>query len=280
MILKNLRYLFEITRPINALITFIVVIVGALICIKDDYSMGVIILAGISAALTASAGNIINDIIDRDADKINHPSRPIPSGNLSVNYAVVEYILLIIVAIILAYFINQLAFVIVLLTTALLFLYSNKLKRVPLLGNITVAYLTGLAFIFGGIAVGQPRAAIIPAIFAFLINLVRELVKDIQDVEGDKMSKISTWPVKFGIKSTKQLIIFFSLLLIASTLVPFIYQLYNIEFFVIVMILVNPIMIYFLKELNRDDSTQNLNKLSNMLKLNMVIGLIAIFLGK
>jgi geranylgeranylglycerol-phosphate geranylgeranyltransferase len=280
MNLKILRYLFEITRPVNTLITFTVVIVGAVICLKDDYSTGVIIIAGVSAALTASAGNVINDIIDRDADRVNHPSRPIPSGNLTVNHAVVEYVLLIIAATVLAYFINQLAFVIVLLTTVLLFLYSNKLKRVPLLGNITVAYLTGLAFIFGGIAVGQPRAAIVPAIFAFLINLVRELVKDIQDVEGDKNSKVNTWPVKFGIKPTKQLIIFISLLLIAATLVPFIYQLYNIEFFVIVMILVNPVMIYFLKELYRDDSPQNLNKLSNMLKLNMVIGLLAIFLGK
>ena len=280
MNLKLIRNLFEITRPVNALITFIVVAVGAVISVKETYSTGLIILAGISAGLTAAAGNIINDIIDRDSDKINHPERSLPSGNLTVNQAIVEYLLLVIIANLLAYFINQLAFSIVLLTTFLLFLYSNKLKQIPLLGNITVAYLTGMAFIFGGIAVGHPRAALIPAAFAFLINLVRELVKDIQDYEGDKNSNITTWPVKFGIKSTKHLIIVFTLILIAATIIPFIYQLYQIEYFVIVMIVVNPLMIYILKDLYKDDSPKNLNKLSNMLKLNMVIGLIAIFLGK
>jgi len=280
MDLKKLRYLFEITRAVNALITSIVVIVGAVISIKGNYSTGVIILAGISAALTAAAGNIINDIIDRDSDQINHPSRPLPSGNLKVNHAVAEYVLLIFIANLLAYFINQLAFVIVLLTTFLLFLYSNKLKQIPLLGNITVAYLTGMAFIFGGIAVDHPHTALIPAVFAFFINLIRELVKDIQDFEGDKNSNIKTWPVKFGIGSTKRLIIIFTLLLIAATIIPFVYRLYQIEYFVIVMIIVNPVMIYILKDLYKDDSPKNLNKLSNMLKLNMVIGLIAIFLGK
>ena len=54
-----------------------------------------------------------------------------------------------------------------------------------MIGNITVAFLTGLVFIFGGVVVENPSAAIVPAVFAFLINLIREIVKDIEDVEGD-----------------------------------------------------------------------------------------------
>jgi geranylgeranylglycerol-phosphate geranylgeranyltransferase len=257
-----------------------VVVVGAIICITGTYSWDMIFLAGICAALTASAGNVINDIIDKDADTTNHPARPIPAGKLSVKQAVVEYLFLVAAANVLALLINRLAFTIVLLTTFLLFLYSNKLKQIPLLGNITVAYLTGLAFIFGGVAVGNPRGAIIPALFAFLINLVRELVKDIEDIEGDRNAKLKTWPVRFGTNSTIKLITALTLLLIAATFIPFIYHFYNIEFFILVMVLVNPVMVFFLKELNKDDSHKNLNKLSNILKLNMVFGLIAIFLGK
>ena len=277
---NNFHYFPVITRPVNVVITFLVVVVGAVICIKDNYYSELIIVASLSAALTTAAGNIINDLIDRDADKINHPLRPIPSGKLSVKQALVEYLIIVVVANTLAFFINQLVFIIVILTTVLLFIYSNKLKKIPLLGNITVAYLTGLAFIFGGVVVGNPRGAFIPALFAFLINLIRELVKDIQDIEGDKKVNLRTWPVRFGIKSTKQLILFFTCIFVISTMIPFIYKIYSIEFFVMVMIVVNPIMVYFLKNLFGDDSPQDLNKLSNMLKLNMVFGLIAIFLGK
>ena len=61
---------------------------------------------------------------------------------------------------------------------------------------------------------------------------------------------------------------------------PFIKELYAIEYFLIVMVIVNPLLVYIVKSLFDDDSTKNLNKLSNLLKLDMVIGLTAIFLGK
>ena len=255
------------------------VVVGAVISIEEAYSTEKIILAGISAALTAAAGNIINDILDKDSDKINHPERPIPSGRLTVKQAGIEYFILIVGACVIALFISQLAFIIVFLTSVLLFLYSNRLKKITLLGNITVAYLTGLAFIYGGVSVNNPQAAIIPALFAFFINLIRELVKDMQDVGGDTIAGIKTFPIKFGINQTKYLITFLTILLIAFTFVPFAYKIYRIKFFVIAMIIVNPLLVYFLTLLFKDDSIKNLKKLSNILKLDMVFGLLAIYLG-
>ena len=275
----KIYYYILITRPLNTIITLLVVIVGALISKGETYETTNIILAGISAILTAAAGNIINDIIDKNADKINHPERIIPSGKLSVKQAGIEYFFLVIAACVISSFINQLSFLIVFLTSVLLFLYSNILKRIPLLGNITIAYLTGMAFIYGGVSVGHPRAALIPALFAFMINLIRELVKDIQDIDGDKNVGIKTFPIKFGIDSTKYLITFFVILLILTTFIPYAFDIYKIEFFILVMIVVNPILIFFLKLLYKNDFTANLNKLSNMLKLDMVFGLLAIFLG-
>ena len=275
----KIYYYILITRPLNIIITLLVVIVGALISKGETYETTNIILAGISAILTAAAGNIINDIIDKNADKINHPVRIIPSGKLSVKQAGIEYFFLVIAACVISSFINQLSFLIVFLTSVLLFLYSNILKRIPLLGNITIAYLTGMAFIYGGVSVGHPRAALIPALFAFMINLIRELVKDIQDIDGDKNVGIKTFPIKFGIDSTKYLITFFVILLILTTFIPYAFEIYKIGFFILVMVVVNPILIYFLKLLYKNDFTVNLNKLSNMLKLDMVFGLLAIFLG-
>ena len=68
---------------------------------------------------------------------------------------------------------------------------------------LIIALLTGLAFIYGGFAVGNPVAAIVPAVFAFLINLIREIVKDIQDIEGDTKAGVITFPIKFGFKKSK-----------------------------------------------------------------------------
>lgn len=280
MKINNIRYYLVITRPLNSAITFFVVVVGAVICVDFEYSTIKIILAGISAAFTAGAGNIINDIIDKDADKINHPERQIPSGSLSIKEALIEYLLLVIAACIIAIYINYTALLVVILTSFLLFLYSNRLKRIPLFGNVTVAYMTGLAFIYGGIAVGNPRGAVIPAIFAFLINLVRELVKDMQDIIGDTKAGVKTFPVQFGLNLTKHFISFFTILLITATVVPFVYRIYNIEFFVIVMVIVNPLLVYFIKLMYSSESSDTLNKISNLLKLDMLFGLIAIYFGK
>ncbi|MCH8034016.1 MAG: geranylgeranylglycerol-phosphate geranylgeranyltransferase [Bacteroidetes bacterium] len=256
------------------------VIVGALICIISDYSIYKILLAALSAALTAGAGNIINDIYDKEADKINHPERPLVKGIITTRKSWIEYFFLTLLAVAVSSFINQTALSIVILSSVLLYLYSARLKKIPLLGNITVAYLTGLAFIFGGISVNNVRGAFIPAIFAFFINFIRELIKDMEDIEGDTKVGLLTFSMRFGMKASILFITFLTITLIAFTFYPFIKNIYSIEFFVLAMLIVNPILVYFLKLLYEKDVTKNLNKLSNMLKLDMLIGLLAIYLGK
>ena len=277
---SNIKAYLFITRPINVIITFLTVIVGALICIISDYSIYKILLAALSAALTAGAGNIINDIYDKEADKINHPERPLVKGIITTRKSWIEYFFLTLLAVAVSSFINQTALSIVILSSVLLYLYSARLKKIPLLGNITVAYLTGLAFIFGGISVNNVRGAFIPAIFAFFINFIRELIKDMEDIEGDTKVGLLTFSMRFGMKASILFITFLTITLIAFTFYPFIKNIYSIEFFVLAMLIVNPILVYFLKLLYEKDVTKNLNKLSNMLKLDMLIGLLAIYLGK
>jgi geranylgeranylglycerol-phosphate geranylgeranyltransferase len=277
---SKLKAYIDLIRPLNFTITFFVVIVGAIICADEVYSTYVILLAAISAALTVAAGNVVNDFYDKVSDKINHPERPLAKGIISDNETWIAYFAFTLLAVLISANINQVAFAIVVLTSVLLYLYSIRLKRIPLLGNITIAYLTGLAFVYGGVAVNNVNAAYIPAVFAFMINLIRELIKDIQDMEGDKKVGLITFPIKFGTRFTNILITALTVTLIAFTFYPFVYQIYKIEYFVIAMILVNPVLVYFLKLLYEDNQYKNLNKLSNILKLNMVFGLLAIFLGK
>ena len=276
---EKLKAILKLTRPVNATITFISVIIAAFICSAGEISWNPVLLASFSAAFTLAAGNIINDIFDIEIDKVNRPDRQIPSGKITYKEAFVLYFIILLLSLILSWFINLAAFIIVVATTLLLFLYSKYLKRIPLAGNVVVAFLTGLVFIYGGVAIGNPVAAVIPALFAFLINLIREVVKDMQDVEGDKKSGVNTFPIKFGFRKSKILIFLLTISLILFTLYPFIIKLYKIEYFIIVMVVVNPLLVYCLKILFADHSEETLIKISNLLKLNMIFGLIAIVLG-
>jgi len=226
-----------------------------------------------------ASGNIINDIYDIDIDRVNKPSRPLPSEKISIKVAYIFYFVFIAASVFISSLLNEKAIAIVLVSILLLFLYSKYLKRIPLVGNITVAILTGLVFIFGGVVVENPTAAIVPAIFAFMINLIREIVKDMEDVDGDKKAGVITFPIKFGSRKSKLFISLITISLVLYTLYPFITQLYKIEYFIVVMVIVNPILVYCLKILFEDCSVKNLKKISNLLKLSMIFGLIAIYLG-
>lgn len=277
-LLKKFSAYIKITRPLNTAITFCVVVVAILISQKYPTKISLILLASLTAALTAAAGNVINDLFDIETDKTAHPDRVLTKGTLTKTEAKSEYFLLNSIAAIIAVSLSTTPFVIVLLSISLLYIYSAYLKRIILVGNITVAALAGLAFIYGGVVTNNPKAAVIPAFFAFFINLIREIVKDIQDIDGDKKQKIITFPVRYGIQPAKKSAAILIIILIAFTFYPFIFQVYKIEFFVIVMIFVNPVFIICVKNLLQKKAA-DIALTSNLLKLNMIIGLIAIYLG-
>ena len=271
---------FNIIRPVNCLITFIAIIVSGLICTKNNHISTNLFLAGLVGFLITAAGNSINDIIDIDIDRINRPNRPLPSQKITLKQAWILFVMLVTTSLVLSLFLNQFAFLIVLLSNMLLILYSLTIKRVMLFGNIVISFLTAYAFIFGGIVVENVKGALIPAVFAFLINLIREMIKDMEDIKGDKLVGLNTFPIKYESTASQYFVLFVSTILFLFSFIPFLFHIYEIEFFVTIMIIVNPILFYIVKSLFEDESKQNLGRMSSLLKLNMVIGLIAIYIGK
>lgn len=278
VIIKKIFYIIQISRPINFTITFFSLIVAGLICNENQLN-GFIILAAISASLVGSAGNIINDIIDIQIDKVNRPQRILPSNKLTINEAKITFIIFNLTAVVLAYLINLNALLIVIISIVTISSYSVYFKRVALLGNIIVSFFTGLAFIYGGVSVNNFSEAIIPAVFAFLTNLIREIIKDIEDIKGDSAFNVITFPSKFGIKTAKNLVLAITVLLIIFTTIPFILSIYKIEFFIIVMTVINPLFLFMIKILYSSDNVRVMNKCSRITKLNMILGLAAIYLG-
>uniref|UniRef100_A0A832D1S3 Uncharacterized protein n=1 Tax=Ignavibacterium album TaxID=591197 RepID=A0A832D1S3_9BACT len=278
--MKRFFYYIKLTRPINCLITALVILVGGIISSSQNSIEINLILASIVAAIVAASGNVINDLFDIELDKIAHPDRPLANGNLKIIEAKIIYIVLIIITISISLILNLQLLIITLFALTLLYFYSFLLKKIPLFGNTVIAFLTALAFLFGGIAVDNISGAVIPAIFAFLINLIRELVKDAEDYEGDKIYNVNTIPIKYGMQRTKQIVLTISVILIVFTFYPFVERIYKIEYFVVVMIIVNPILMYSLKKLFENDDKKNFQQISYILKFDMIFGLIAIYMGK
>ncbi len=178
----------KLMRPANCLMTAISVLIGAVIVSRfGAFSAIDAYIAMAAAFIISGAGNTINDYVDVDADKVNKPYRPIPSGKVRRDSALSFSMLLFLIGIVMAYFINTAAFIIAVVNSLLLIAYSFKLKERMLIGNASVSYLVGSGFLFGGAAMGD---VLLPSVMFFLsafANMAREIAKDIEDIKGDRL---------------------------------------------------------------------------------------------
>jgi len=188
-------------RPGNAILTAIAVIAGAFIATGPDivnFQVEIAICC-ISAMMLVGGGNTLNDYNDRESDKENHPNRPIPSGQINAETALNYAQLLLGGGLIVLMFTldNKMPFVIALLGMLTLVAYENGLKAEGITGNIAVGFMSGAVFLYAGMAVNNPGPTIWMFGLAFLATISREIVKDIQDLEGDRDRR--TLPSRIGI---------------------------------------------------------------------------------
>lgn len=165
----------------------------------------------------AAAGNIINDIYDVETDSINKPNKVIIGKQVSENLAYNLFFALNIIGVILGFYLSHSVgkssfFAIFVIISIALYVYASYLKGTVLFGNILISLLVAMSIIIVGIfdllpaITPQNRATQLTffdiifdyAFFAFLINLIRELIKDIQDVDGDYKSGMNTLPIVLG----------------------------------------------------------------------------------
>ena len=212
---------FNIIRPANSIVAGLAAIVAYLIA-TGTIVPGVILLMAVVILVTA-AGNVINDYYDAEIDAINRPKRPIPSGTVTRNAALVYAGVLFILGIITSVFTSALCLVIALFNSALLVAYAARLKSTPFFGNAAVSYLSASIFLFGGAFAGWdgfvhmlPVAAI-----TFLAMLARELLKDAEDIEGDRAGGADTLSIRIGVRKTALLAFVFTLAAIATSALPF-----------------------------------------------------------
>jgi len=276
--MKKIRDILELSRIGNVAITGFSVLIGTGGYIKEANIQSVII-AVVSAMGIAAGGNAQNDYYDQKTDAINRPERPIPSGRISPRFAFIFSILCYIAGIVLGWLIGIETGLIASVVAIMLWLYAARGKMMGLGGNMIIALICALAFIYGGLVVQNPVLAVFPAVFAFLMHLSREIIKDVQDISGDRQSGARTLAIRAGHKKALSVSAFSLMLLVIFSPVPYLMEIYNIRYLMAVVLGVDLVLLPVIYQLLKNPLGVNYAKLSFILKIDMLVGLMAIALG-
>ena len=231
-------------------------------------------LLSLSTILIAAGGYIINDYYDVKIDYINKPDRVVIGKSITRRYAILFHIALSVSGIVLGFYLSWKIAAVNLLSVFLLWLYSNSLKRLPFVGNLTVAFLTGLAVFIVDLFYGKDSSlVVIYALFAFFMTLVREVIKDMEDLKGDHSFGCKTLPIVWGIRKTKILI--YVILIVFGGVVIVLNQLYQaLPFKYHLIFLFVPLLWLFLR-LIRADMKKDFTRLSMYCKVIMMLGILS-----
>ncbi|HBK71757.1 MAG TPA: prenyltransferase [Flavobacteriaceae bacterium] len=246
--------------------------------------------------IIAAAGYIMNDIYDIEADIINKPNKVLVHRKVSKSKAHFLYNIFnsigLLSGLYLAFIINNLPFVAIFVITVLLLkVYNSDLKKRPLIGNVLVSSLVSLSILIVGVfdiipmvnednAIDQYhafRVLIDYAAFAFMLMLLREMVKDAEDVNGDKKMNMKTLPILLGRKRTNTIIFSFSFVpLILITFYSF-NSFSNVPFVLAYMLIVVLLpLLYFMTKILYSKTKKDYIKASKLLKIIMLLGMLSI----
>ncbi len=254
----------------------------------------------IASICIAAAGNVINDIHDLETDRINKPEKVLIGTKVSINSAYTLYIILSIIGVGIGFYLSNIIgkpgfSAIFIIISALLYLYATYLKHIMLVGNLVVSALVAFSIIIVGLYDLLPAITtenqqtqstffsivLDYAIFAFLLNWLREMVKDQEDIKGDYNAGRNTLPIALGAKRTNLVIFIIGLLPLAAI----IYYLYNYLFENLVAVLyvlffIAAPLLYFLINIWTAETKKDYTKLSFLLKLIMFLGMVSLGLYK
>jgi geranylgeranylglycerol-phosphate geranylgeranyltransferase len=262
----------SIIRPVNCGITLISVLVGAWIG-KGIVFSSTLVAAAFIGFVVCAFGNVVNDLKDIEIDRINNPNRPLPSGRVKPAIAWLMAIAFLVSALAGSLLLGIFSFLVVMTALLLLFFYSTYLKK-TLAGNFTVAFITGLSFIFGGVVAGN-TACLIPGFFSIFIHLPREIVKDVIDMNGDRLAGARTLPIIAGPSVAYNLSAIFLSLLCLMLPLPYIAGILDTAYIIIILAIAYPLLFYIIYRLLTKPSTDALPLVSNLIKVSMAVGLFA-----
>ena len=229
-----------------------------------------------AAAFATAAGNTINDIYDVDIDRVNKPRRPLAAGVLSTNAAIGLYAFFFAASVFLMLFLPGHAAVWIGVWIVLLHIYSWRLKRMYLAGNILVSAVAGSGFLLGSYVGGNVVTGAIPAAYTLFFVMGREIVKDTDDIEGDRQCRARTFPIVSGRRAALTTALAIFLALCIAFPVPAFVGTYGMAYALIMLLSVVPILLISIWIILKGRS---LGAVSTLLKIGMFFGCVAFWFG-
>ncbi len=279
--MSGLKECLEIVRPTDVFLMGLGVFVGSVISTGRVMLSQELIAGSVACGIFTAFAMLTNDIIDLEIDKINEPTRPIPSGRFTVKGAMDYSLVLLVFAIVVATLTRDVWWITIPPLVAFLSVFYNIfLKRIGFLGNILVSVLVGLSFIGGGlIAVGHiPTYLILFSVMAFLANLGREVHKGVVDIEGDAARGTRTIAVSYGRETAKRVAALLYCFAILLALAPIPLGLTNTYY----PYMIGAICVLFFSSIYRLFRTNDKAKLrleKNLVRIWMLFAMISFMIG-
>jgi geranylgeranylglycerol-phosphate geranylgeranyltransferase len=303
--IRRVKGMYKLARPFNALSGALAVFLGGYVAGTGEW--GKVALAALVALMVTGAANAWNDYLDIEIDRINQPQRALPAGMLSPRLAVAFATGLNLLALVLAALVNTGVFIVALVFSVILVLYSWRLKSTVLLGNITVAVTSAMTVVFGGMAAGNARPTLWLAIIIATAITGREILKTIADYEGDLHQQCRTIATVWGKRAARTVFYVVTGATVWVMMVPYLVKMYqdnfsicsfydicrrlapgplvetlpvyNASYAYIVAFGVFPVVAYVVLSVRRGVSGRRLEQLSQLLKLDFLVWFVAVVLG-
>ncbi len=270
--MRKILSLIIVMRPHNVAAALLSVAVGFAMTGSTRWPW----LVFAAAAFATAAGNTINDIYDVDIDRVNKPRRPLAAGALGTTAAIGLYAFFFAAAVFLMLFLPGEAAVWIGVWIVLLHIYSWRLKRMYLAGNVLVSAVAGSGFLLGAHIGGNVAAGAVPAAFTFFFVMGREIVKDTDDIEGDRICGARTFPIVSGRRAALTTALAIFLALCVAFPVPAFIGMYGRAYALIMMLSVVPILLVSIGIIL---GGRSLGVVSTLLKIGMFFGCIAFYFG-
>jgi geranylgeranylglycerol-phosphate geranylgeranyltransferase len=269
--------LLRLARPLNGALAGCAVLVGACVAGLEDGLRGAA-LGALAAFAAASGANALNDVVDRKADAVNRPRRPVASGRVGVRAALAAAVAACAVAVALGFAVSPSAGALSVAWVAGTALYSLAVKRVPLASNALAAAVAASPLVMGGVTQGRPGPTAAPFALAFLAHLAREIVKDVEDLEGDSAAGVRTIAATAGPSAALTVARLVVVALIAAAAVPLADRTYGWGYGA-ALVVADALLVRALVTAAPGADRAALGRASRLLKWAMAFGLLAFLLG-
>jgi len=266
----------RLVRARNLLIAAAGVLAGGWIALGAIRLSTLLCFAALSGLGLGAAGNAWNDICDAAADRINRPAeRPLAAGGIRRGTADLIVFLGALVGLAAAALVSGRQVLVGLAALAVMLAYSPLIKPRPVAGNIAVALIAGLPPLYGALAVGAPAAGVVPWVLAAWLHLAREIVKDVEDEAGDRTIGRRTLPIVVGRRPAQVVAAGVALLFVPASLLLPRFAAYGGAYFLIALPAQMAVLIAGTWLI-----LGRVERVSALLKIAMVVGLVALVAGK